>query len=73
MKNNDQNIKESDQMPRKTEIPKISSYTVNYNGNRSQFDRFIEVLMIGFLNQDSIPNYEEDSSVQKVEVSEKTD
>ena len=59
-------------MPRKAEIPKINSTVVTYNGNSCQFDRFIEALITEFLEQDSMPNFEWDGSVQKVEISEKT-
>ena len=69
---NNRNPKECDKMPRKAETPKIKTTTVTFNGNGSLFDKFIETLMIEYLEQDSMPNIDGQSSVQKVEVSTKT-
>ena len=69
---NNRNPKECDKMPRKAETPKIKTTTVTFNGNGSLFDKFIETLMIEYLEQDSMPNNEGQTFVQKVESPTKT-
>lgn len=59
-------------MPRKTELPKINMVIVSYNGNKRQFDRFMESLIYKYLDSDSMPNIEDEASVQKVEITDKT-
>ena len=59
-------------MPRKTELPKINMVIVSYNGNKKQFDRFMESLIYKYLDSDSVPNIEDETSVQKLEIIDKT-
>ena len=61
-------------MAKKNDIPKINLVTVGYNGDREQFDRFIESMINDYLKagQDSLPNIEGEASVQKVEIDDKT-
>lgn len=59
-------------MPRKAEIPNIKSAVFNYNGDKTAFDFFMESLIRAYLDSDSMPKSDEDDSVGKIEISEKT-
>ena len=61
-------------MAKKNDMPKINLVTVGYNGDREQFDRFIESMITDYLKagQDSLPNIEGEASVQKVENDDKS-
>ena len=61
-------------MAKKNDNPKISLVRVGYNGDRAQFDRFIESMIRDYLDagQDSMPNIAGGASVQKVENDDKT-
>ena len=55
-------------------MPKISLVRVGYNGDRAQFDKFIESMIRDYLEagQDSMPNIAGADSVQKVENDDKS-
>ena len=59
-------------MSRKIEVPKISTVTVQYNGNSKEFDRFMESMIHEFLNSCSIAETEQNDSVGNVEKTEKS-
>ena len=59
-------------MSRKIEVPKISTVTVQYNGNSKEFDRFMESMIHEFLNSCSIADTEQNDSVGNVEKTEKS-
>ena len=61
-------------MAKKNDMPKVSLVRVGYNGDRAQFDRFIEFMIRDYLEagQDSMPNIARADSVQKVENDDKT-
>ena len=72
-KNYNQNeAKENRYMGRKTEMPVINSVTVSYNGEQDKFDNFIGSLLKSYLDSDSLNKTEQHTSVQKVDVSEKS-
>lgn len=58
-------------MPRKTEVPRINTATVVYNGNRKLFETFIESMIAEYLNSDSMPKCADNEFGDKVEFSEK--
>lgn len=64
--------KENRYMGRKTQMPVINSVTVNYNGEQEKFDNFICSLLKSYLDSDSLTNTEQQLSVQKVDLSEKS-
>ena len=57
-------------MPKKPDLPRIASATFEYNGKEKEFNAFMENLIRTYLDSDSVPNIEGETSVQKVEVSE---
>lgn len=62
-------------MPRKSETPKIKMVTVTYNGDREQFDKFMEAVICGYLNSGevgSMPKIAHQTSVKKVEIFDET-
>ena len=59
-------------MGRKTEMPVINSVTVSYNGEQDKFDNFIGSLLKSYLDSDSLTKTDQHTSVQKVDVSEKS-
>lgn len=59
-------------MGRKTQKPVINSVTVNYNGDQEKFENFIGSLLKSYLDSDSLTNTEQQLSVQKVDLSEKS-
>ncbi len=46
-------------MPRKTEIPKINTVTVSYNGDKAEFEKFLSSMTADYLNSDILPEYME--------------
>lgn len=58
-------------MPRKTEVPRINTATVVYNGNIKLFNTFMESMIAEYLNSDSVPKNSDSEFGDKVEDSEK--
>ena len=71
-RNNENEAKENRYMGRKTEMPVINSVTVSYNGEQEKFDNFIGSLLKNYLDSDSLTKTEQQLSVQKVDLSEKS-
>ena len=59
-------------MARNKEMPKIGNIIAIFNGNSRKFDSFMEALIKEYLEQDSIHKTTEETSVQKVEIDNKT-
>lgn len=59
-------------MARKKEIPKINMVTVAYNGNRNQFDTFMESMIHNYLNSDNMTRCSDSDFIDKVEFVDKT-
>ena len=61
-------------MAKKNDMPKVSLVRVGYNGDRTQFDKFIESMIRDYLEagQDEVPNIAGADAVQKVENDDKT-
>lgn len=59
-------------MARKNEIPKINMVTVTYNGNRNQFDTFIESMIHDYLNSYNMPRCSDSDFIDKIEFVDKT-
>ena len=72
--NNNDTKEDDNRMAKKNDKPKISLVNVGYNGDRAQFDRFIESMIRDYLDagQDEVPNIAGADSVQKVENDDKT-
>ena len=72
--NNNDHKEDDNRMAKKNDQPKINLVTVGYNGDRAQFDKFIESMLLAYLNegQDSLPKIAGEASVQKVEKDDKT-
>ena len=64
--------KENRYMGRKTEKPVINSVTISYNGDQEKFENFIGSLLKSYLDSDSLTNADQQLSVQKVDLSEKS-
>ena len=64
--------KENRYMGRKTQMPVINSITVSYNGEQEKFDNFIGSLLKSYLDSDSLTKTDQQLSVQKVDLSEKS-
>ncbi len=58
-------------MPRKTEVPRINTATIVYNGDKKLFNTFMESMIAEYLNSDSVPKCADDDFSDKVEISEK--
>ena len=58
-------------MPRKTEVPRINTATVVYNGDKKLFNTFMKSMISEYLNSDSVPKNSDGKSGDKVEISEK--
>ena len=73
-KNNNDHKEDDNRMAKKNDQPKINLVTVGYNGDRVQFDKFIESMLSAYLNegQDTLPKIAGEASVQKVEKDDKT-
>lgn len=59
-------------MPKQSEIPKINSVTVIYNGDTKTFDTFIESMINDYLNSDSMPKSSDSDFIDKVEIVEES-
>ena len=72
--NNNDTKEDDNRMAKKNDKPKISLVNVGYNGDRAQFDRFIESMIRDYLDagQDEVPNIAGADSVQKVENDDKS-
>lgn len=73
MQSNRKDSKEGDKyMPRQTQIPKINSVQVTYNGDRNQFDLFVKSLILDYLNSNKPPQDSPNRFIDKVEFIPKT-
>ena len=64
--------KENRYMGKKTQKPVINSVMVNYNGEQEKFENFICSLLKSYLDSDSLTKTDQQLSVQKVDLSEKS-
>ena len=59
-------------MPRQREIPRITSVTIIYNGDKKSFDTFMEAMINDYLNSDSMSKCSDSDFIEKVELVDKT-
>lgn len=59
-------------MGRKREIPKIRIVTVNYNGNKTKFEIFMQSMISDFLSSDRLTKSSGSPVIDKVEFIHKT-